>query len=74
MPETEQLMQGLIDSGCPAGTAELICSLMRAGEHEKMIRQMKKHRCTLMEEMHESQKKVDRMDYLIRRQEKQWNQ
>ena len=32
---------------------------------------MKKQRCKLMDAMHESQKKVDRMDYLIYHQEKQ---
>ena len=71
MPETEQLMQGLKDSGCTEETAAKICALCSAGEYEAMLHQMKKQRCVLMEEMHESQKKVDRMDYLIHMQEKQ---
>ena len=71
MPETEQLMQGLNDSGCTDETASKICALCSAGEYEAMLHQMKKQRCVLMEEMHESQKKVDRMDYLIHMQEKQ---
>ena len=35
------------------------------------LHQMKVQRCTLIEQMHESQRKVDRMDFLIRNQEKQ---
>ena len=70
MPETEQLMQGLKASGCTEEAAARICSLYGAGEYAAMLHQMKKQRCALVEEMHESQKKVDRMDYLIHMQEK----
>ncbi len=70
MSETAQLMQGLKDLGCPDEAAEMICSLCDAGAYERMLHQMKKQRCTLVEEMHECQKKVDRMDYLIHMQEK----
>ena len=71
MSETERLMQGLMDSGCSAEAASRICSLRSAGDYAGMLHQMKKQRCALVEEMHESQKKVDRMDYLIHLQEKQ---
>ena len=70
MPETEQLMQGLKDSGCPEEAAAKICALCSTGNYEEMLHQMKKQRCALVEKMHESQKQVDRMDYLIRLQEK----
>ena len=71
MPDTERLMQGLKDSGCSEEAAARICSLCSTGNYEEMLRQMKRQRCALVEEMHESQKKVDRMDYLIHMQEKQ---
>ena len=70
MPEAEQLMQGLKDSGCTDEAAARICALCSAGDYEAMLHQMKKQRCTLVEEMHESQRKVDRLDYLIHIQEK----
>lgn len=73
MQETELLMQGLKDSGCSEEAAARICSLRSAGDYEGMLHQMKIQRCTLVEEMHESQKKVDRMDYLIHMQEKRMN-
>lgn len=71
MPNTERLMQGLKDSGCSEEAAARICSLCSTGNYEEMLHQMKRQRCALVEEMHESQKKVDRMDYLIHMQEKQ---
>jgi hypothetical protein len=43
---------------------------LRNSDYAAMLRQMKKARCALVEEMHESQKRVDRIDYLIHMQEK----
>lgn len=70
MTETEKLMQGLLDAGCSETAGSAICSLYEAGSYREMIRQMKLQRCELVDQMHESQRKVDRMDYLIHAQEK----
>ena len=67
----EQLIQGLSDAGCSTETAERIGSLYEAGSYREMLHQMKVQRCVLVDAMHESQRKVDRMDFLIRNQEKQ---
>ena len=40
------------------------------GQNAELIRYLKKCRCGLIDEMHESQRKVDRMD-LIRKAEKE---
>ena len=61
----------LSDAGCSAKAAEQIGSLYETGSYREMLHQMKVQRCTLIEQMHESQRKVDRMDFLIRNQEKQ---
>ena len=74
MMEKEQLMQGLSDAGCSEEAKNRICSLLEAGSDQEMLRQMKKQRCELVDEMHESQRKVDCMDFLIRAQEKRMNQ
>ena len=71
MTEKEHLAQGLTDAGCSKEAVNGICSLYQAGNYSEMLRQMKKQRCILMDAMHESQKRVDRMDYLINYQEKQ---
>ena len=52
----ERLIQGLSEAGCSQETAERISTLYETGSYD---------------EMHESQRKVDRMDFLIRHQEKQ---
>ena len=71
MSVKEKLIQGLSDAGCSMETAEKIGTLYEAGSYEEMLHQMKVQRCMLVEKMHESQRKVDRMDFLIRNQEKQ---
>ncbi len=71
MNKKEQLIQGLSDAGCSTETAERIGTLYESGSYSEMLHQMKKQRCVLLEQMHESQRKVDRMDFLIRGQEKQ---
>ena len=71
MGEKEQLIQGLSDAGCSTDMAERIGALYETGSFNEMLHQMKKQRCVLIDEMHESQRRVDRMDFLIRNQEKQ---
>ena len=71
MSATEQLIQVLCDVGCSTEAAERIGSLYENGSYDEMLHQMKKQRCVLVDQMHESQRRVDRMDYLIRNQVKQ---
>ena len=70
MTEKEQLMQGLLDAGCDAAACTAIGSLFEAGYTSEVLRRMRLQRCELVDEMHRSQRKVDRMDYLIHAQEK----
>ena len=70
MTEKEQLMQGLWDAGCDAAACRTIGSLFEVGNTREVLRRMRLQRCELVDEMHKSQRKVDRMDYLIHAQEK----
>ena len=70
MDTKNQLLQGLSDDGCSTETAEKIGRLYEAGSYGEMLHQMKLARCRLMDQMHEGQRRVDRMDFLIRNQEK----
>ena len=56
---------GLTDE--PKRTARKLYDM---GQNAELIRYLKKCRCGLIDEMHESQRKGDRMDYLIREAEK----
>ena len=67
----ERLIQGLSDAGCSTEADERIGTLYESGSYDQVLHQMKVQRCVLMDEMHESQRRVDRMDFLIRNQEKQ---
>ncbi|MBQ6527869.1 MAG: hypothetical protein IJI38_05040 [Clostridia bacterium] len=69
MESTEELARALTDTGCSSETVARICSLYEAGSYGEMLHQMKKMRCVLMADMHESQRRVDRMDFLIHRQQ-----
>ena len=71
MGAKEQLIEGLSDAGCSMEAAERIGRLYEAGNYPEMLHQMKAQRCDLIDEMHRSQRRVDRMDFLIRNQEKQ---
>jgi HD superfamily phosphohydrolase len=70
MENMEWLKQGLFEVGCSEAAAGEIIYLYENGNCEEALRQMKKQRCSFVEEMHKSQRRVDRMDYLIREQEK----
>ncbi|MBR3308198.1 MAG: hypothetical protein IKI75_13220 [Lachnospiraceae bacterium] len=71
MDVKEQLIQGLSEAGCGKETAERIGLLYEVGDYDEMLHQMKVQRCILIDEMHDRQRKVDRMDFLVRQQEKQ---
>lgn len=67
----KDILENLGDVGCARHEAEIAGELYKNGQTDELIRFLKKCRCSLMDEMHESQRKVDRMDYLIRRVEKE---
>ncbi len=69
--EQNTIMDSLTDIGCEDKQKLKANALYESGRIEELIRYLKKCRCGLMDEMHESQRKVDRMDYLIRRTEKE---
>lgn len=68
--ELKEMICDLTDLGFEIDQKETAKHLYDTGQIEELIRYLKKCRCTLMDEMHESQRKVDRMDFLIRKAEK----
>ena len=69
--DMKRLKQNLSDVGCSGTAAKDIISMCEAGNMEGAIRIMKKDRCRLMDELHESGRKVDCLDFLIRTAEKE---
>ena len=72
--EQERLIQNLTDAGCTGEVAQRIIQLCNDGNLPDALRLMKKDRCRLMDELHESGRKVDCLDFLIRNTEKEMKQ
>lgn len=64
--ELEKILTNLSDAGCGNEELQKAKQLYEAGDTEALIRYFRKCRCSRMDELHESQRKVDCLDYLIR--------
>ena len=67
----QAMMETLQDAGCTKSRAQNIEQLCRAGQIPDALHQMKILRCDLIEEIHQSQRKLDCLDFLIRDIEKE---
>ncbi len=54
------------DAGCSAAAVERAERLCQSGEAGELIRCLRECRCDALEELHEKQKQLDRLDMLIR--------
>ena len=61
----------LTDAGFSSEAVIEAVRLCETGQKEDLVRFLRVKRCDLIEELHESQKKIDRFDYMIRQTEKQ---
>ena len=61
----------LLDAGCNDESAAFVNQLVQAGRLSDALHEMKAFRCDLMEVLHQSQRRVDCVDYLIRQTEKE---
>jgi len=72
--DVKPIKQNLSDAGCMEETSDNIIRLCEVGNLQDALRFMRKDRCRLMAELHESGRKVDLMDLLIRSMEKEIRQ
>ena len=66
------MVQNLKDAGCSAQTIEKVCRLYGNGQVQDAIKTLRKHRCGLMDSLHESQERVDCLDFLVWQMEKEY--
>ena len=59
------LYQNLIDAGCEPETAEQCVALKKAGKHTELLRLLSRHRADLLDAVHENQKRIDCLDFLV---------
>jgi hypothetical protein len=68
--DIEKVIRNMEDAGCCSDDLDRVKSMHEAGLDSEIIRCLKRCRCDLIEELHESQRRVDCMDHLIRATEK----
>ena len=68
--QIENLLVGMADAGCSEDEIKGAERLMNDERFDDLTKHLKRCRATLLDRMHESQKRVDCMDHLIRQTEK----
>lgn len=68
--ELNQMLNNLSDAGCGQEELEHAAQLYETGDAEALLRHFRKCRSRRMDELHEVQRKVDRLDFLIRQKTK----
>jgi len=66
MEDWTRMRQCMEDAGCSASAISRAESLLQAGAVEDLIRCLRSCRCDTLEQIHEKQKQLDRLDMLIR--------
>lgn len=64
--ELEKIIEAMQAAGCSAVDTERVRNMHKAGLDNEIIHCLRKCRCSLMDDLRESQRRVDRMDSLIR--------
>lgn len=63
---TSTLKSCMEDAGIRQEAVAKAIELYQRDAHDELVRFLRLQRCELVAEMHESQRRVDRMDFLIR--------
>ena len=66
----DELIENLKDAGCDSEQISQLCRLYESGDLRVVIQKLRRHRCDLMDKLHERQGEVDRLDFLLRKVEK----
>lgn len=61
----EAVIQNLKDAGCSQDTIECCMSSLDCGEKAELLRQLENHRECLLHKVHEEEKRIDCLDYLV---------
>ena len=71
MREESVVKQNLLDVGCSDASAAFVDQLVQSGRMQDALHEMRVIRCDLIDQLHQSQRRVDCLDYLIRQTEKE---
>ena len=68
--ELKRILAGMADAGCEGAELEKAKLFIQTGDRAGLMHLLRKCRCSRMEELHISQRRVDCLDYLIRQTSK----
>lgn len=68
--ETDAIIQNLKDAGCSAGTISDFMEDIEGGKMAEGLKLLAVHRRSLLDHLHEEQKRIDCLDYLVWQMEK----
>ena len=74
MPETsyeKAIAQNLRDAGCSAKLTEQFLSLQKTGGKDEQLAFLSCHRKRLLDRLHQKEKQIDCLDYLVYRIQKE---
>ncbi len=66
MKDWSVIKECMTDAGCSVSDIKRAECLFHSGRSEELIRCLRVCRCDILEEIHEKQKRLDRLDMLIR--------
>ncbi len=69
--DTKKILENLSDMGCDDKQICFMKKMYEEGDTDTLLRDLRKCRCRLMDELHASQKRIDNMDFLIRQIQKE---
>ena len=64
------LRQNLLDAGCGSDTVQRCMELVKKYENVELLRLLSRHRRELLDKIHQNEKQIDCLDYLIYQIEK----
>lgn len=64
-PSEEDVFQNLKDAGCDEETIQTFMDNLQNGKQAKGMRLLENHRRSLLDNLHEEQKRIDCLDYLL---------
>lgn len=65
MTELETVLAHMKNAGCDSAELKKAKLLYESDNAEELVKHLRRCRCDRMEELHESQRKVDSLDFLI---------
>jgi len=61
----DAVIQNLKDAGCAPNIIECCIAYMEQGKKNELLKRLEEHRTDLLHKMHEEEKHIDCLDYLV---------